>query len=84
MINDVRKVSNYLKNKDGREVAGYVLYYTHDDTKNGIGAQVIINRFNRVNNTMRDERRLHGLTHRVDSYICDSYDPPWGFALFRL
>jgi len=77
VINDVKKISNYITKKDAGGATGYVLYYTHDST------QLITNRFNRVNDTMRNQLDLHGLTHPVDSYICKSADLPWGFALFR-
>ena len=82
VINDVKKVLEYITKKDAGGAAGYVLYYNHDDTKDK-GAQVIIDRFNRVHNTMRNQLNLHGLTHPVDSYICESDNPSWGFALFR-
>ena len=77
VIKDVKKLSDYITKKDAGGATGYVLYYTHDDT------QLITNRFNRVNDTMRNQLSLHGLTHPDDSYICKSGDPPWGFALFR-
>ena len=77
VIKDVKKLLGYITKKDAGGATGYVLYYTDGD------AQVIINRFNRVNDTMRNQLNLRGLTHPVDSYICKSDDPPWGFALFR-
>ncbi len=77
VISDVNKVSDYITKKDAGGATGYVLYYTHGDT------QFIVNRFNRVNDTMRNRSNLHGLVHPIDSYICELDDPPWGFALFR-
>ena len=77
VIKDVRKLLGFIPKKDAGGATGYVLYYTHDD------AQLIIDRFNRANDTMRNRLSLHGLTHPVDSCICKSGDPPWGFALFR-
>ena len=77
VIKDVKKLSSYIAKKDAGGATGYVLYYTHGDTK------LIINRFNRVSDTMRNQLNLHGLTHPVDSYICKLGEPPWGFALFR-
>ena len=77
VIEDVKKLSGYITKKDAGGATGYVLYYTHDD------AQVIVDRFNRVNDTMRSRLGLYGLTHPVESCICKSGDPPWGFALFR-
>ena len=82
VIKDVKKLSGFITKKDAGGATGYVLYYTHDDTQD-MDAQVIIDRFNRVNDTMRNQLSLHGLTHPVDSYIYKSDDPPWGFALFR-
>lgn len=82
VIKDVEKLSGFITKKDAGDATGYVLYYTHDDTRD-MGAQVIADRFNRVNDTMRNQLGLHGLTHPVDSYIPKSGDPPWGFALFR-
>lgn len=77
VIKDVEKLLGYITKKDAGGATGYVLYYTHDD------AQVITDRFNRVNDTMCNQLNLHGLTHPVDSYIRKSGDLPWGFALFR-
>ena len=77
VIKDVKKLLGYIPKKDAGGATGYVLYYTHNDT------QLIIDRFNRVNDTMRNRLNLHGLTHAVDSCVCTSGDPPWGFALFR-
>ena len=83
IIKDVEKLSGYLKKKDAGGAAGYVLHYTdHDDTRD-MGVQVITDRFNRVNDTMRNQLSLRGLTHPVDSYIRKSGDARWGFALFR-
>ena len=79
VIKDVEKLRGYITKKDAGGATGYALHYTHDATD----AQVIINRFNRVDYTMRNQLGLHGLTHPVDSYIRKSGDPPWGFALFR-
>lgn len=77
VIKDVEKLLGYITKKDAGGATGYVLYYTHGDT------QLIINRFNKAKYTMRKQLSLHGLTHPVDSCICKSGDPPWGFALFR-
>ena len=82
VIKDVKKLLGYITKKDAGGATGYVLYYTHDDTQN-MDAQVIVDRFNRVNDTMRNQLSLHGLTHPAHSYIYKSGDPPWGFALFR-
>lgn len=77
IIDDVQKILNYREENDDPYVAGYVLYYTDGD------AQFILDRFNRVNDTMRRQWGAHGLTHPVENYIFSEYDPPWGFALFR-
>lgn len=87
IIKDVEKLRGYITKKDAGGAAGYVLHYTHYDTGDmgarDKDAQVIADRFNRVNDTMRNQLGLRGLTHPVDSYIPKSGDPPWGFALFR-
>ena len=77
IINDVQKILDYRNENDDPDVTGYVLYYTHDD------AQIISDRFRRVNDTMRNQLSIHGLTHPVEDYIFSDYNPPWGFALFR-
>lgn len=82
IMKDVGKLLDFLPKKDAGEATGYVLYYNHDDTPNMDG-KVIADRFNRVNDTMRNRLNLYGLTHHVDSYIRKSGDPPWGFALLR-
>ena len=82
VVKDVRKLLDFLPKKDAGGATGYVLFYNHDDTPNMDG-KVIADRFNRVNDTMRNQLNCHGLTHPVDSYIRKSGDTPWGFALFR-
>ena len=80
VIKDVRKLLDYLPKKDAGGAAGYVLYYTTINNND----QFIFNRFHTVNDTMRNELGLQGLTHPVDSYIFQSGDGfHSGFALFR-
>ena len=79
IIKDVETLMGYISKKDAGGAAGYVLYYTHHDRD----TQVILDRFNRVNDTMRNQLNTHGLSHPVEDYIFSEYNPPWGLALFR-
>lgn len=56
ILADVNKIINYRDEYDD-QVAGYVLYYTDTAEKESVqkATQIIIDRFNRVNDTMHDE-----------------------------
>lgn len=84
VLADVNKIINYRDEYDD-QVSGYVLYYTDTVEKESVqkAAQIVIDRFNRVNDTMHDEQYLPGLVHPVDSHICKSGNHAWGFALYR-
>lgn len=90
VIDDILKVSNYLKSGDGRGVQGYVLYYT-DHSRNkrwkGNDRRFICNRFRNVENDMQKMFRNKancGLRHKLADYIYDEDNAdPWGFALYR-
>ena len=90
VLDDIRKISNYLKTQDGRDVQGYVLYYTdkrRNDRWKGNDAKFIEKRFRAVDEKMRTIVRNGGsigLRHDASTYIFDGKDwDPWGFALFR-
>ena len=90
VMDDVQKVSNYLNTPDGRDVNGYVLYFT-DHTRNerwkGDERRFICQRFQNVENDIKKEfvnRANIGLRHGLEDYISDEEDwDPWGFALYR-
>lgn len=79
VMNDVNKVSDYLKTNDGKDVDGYVLYYTHaSDTK------FIHRRFQAVDEEMKKSIGKEGKFGLVGKYIFEEKDwAPYGFALFR-
>lgn len=85
VIKDVNKITNF-RNKYDDQVTGYVLYLTGTIEKKEVqdAVQLIIRRFNKVNDTMHDELGLCGLVHSVDSHIYESGNHAWGFALYRL
>ena len=76
VLADVRKIIEY-RNQYDDQVTGYVLWYTHGRV------HTIINKFNKMHDIMCNEPDFpgHGL---LDSHICESGDPAWGFALYRL
>ena len=91
VMDDVHKLSKYLKTKDGRGIRGYVLYYTdkrRNDRWKGNDIRFIRDRFYKVEQeikegTGRDKQNV-GLRHEPADYTCDPKDDdPWGFALFR-
>ena len=90
VLNDIRKISDYLKTREGRDVQGYVLYYTDKSRKDrwkGNDAKFIEKRFRAVDEEMKKNVRSGrsiGLRHDASKYIFDEKDwDPWGFALFR-
>ena len=93
VMDDIDKVSEYLKTKDGQDIHGYVLYYTDHGRKDrwkGQDSKFIQARFCKVEKEIKEGigqiRQRVGLRHRPDDYICDPKDKdwrPWGFALFR-
>lgn len=79
VMKDVKKVSGYLKTKDGRGVSGYVLYYT--DARN---PKFIDRRFQAVNDEMKKSLKKQGRFGLVGKCIYEEKDwDPYGFALFR-
>ena len=85
VIKDVNKIMNFRKEYDD-QITGYVLYLTGTIEKKEAqdAIQLIIRRFNKVNDTMRAELDLCGLVHSVDSHIYESGNHAWGFALYRI
>lgn len=73
VLDDVNKIINYRSEYDD-QVAGYVLWYSYGRV------QTIINKFNEMHDIIRTDFPP-GLIH---SHICESGNPPWGFALYRL
>ena len=87
VLDDIRKVSDFLKTSSGRGASGYVLYYTDQSRMkkwNGKDARFIRKRFKvveeKMHNIVEHDRRV-GLRAQ---YVCDKTElDPWGFALFR-
>ena len=81
VMDDINKVSKYLKTKDGQDIHGYVLYYTDHGRKDkwkGQDSKFIQARFRKIEKEKKVELR--------NTYIHDPKDKdwdPWGFALFR-
>ena len=92
VMDDIYKLWEYRKTKDGRNIRYYyVLYYTdhsRKDRNKGEDSKYIQRRFRVVDKeikegTGRDKQNV-GLRHGPADYICDpDKDDPWGFALFR-
>ena len=79
VLKDVKKISRYLKTKDGGGISGYVLYYT--DARD---SKYIDRRFQSVNDEMTKLLKKEGKFGLVGKYICKEKDwDPYGFALFR-
>ena len=92
VMDDIYKLWEYRKTKDGRTIRYYyVLYYTDHSRKDrwkGDDSRFIRDRFCNVDKEIKEEagrdKQNVGLRHRPDDYICDpDKDDPWGFALFR-
>ena len=85
VIKDVNKIINY-RDEYGDQAPGYVLYLTGTIEKKEVqdAVELIKRRFKKVNDTMRAELDLCGLVHSVDSYIYESGNHAWGFALYRI
>ena len=92
VMDDIYKLWEYRKTKDGRNIRYYyVLYYTDHSRKDrwkGKDSKFIRDRFCKIEQEIKEgigkHRQQVGLRHRPDDYIFDSKDrDPWGFALFR-
>ena len=90
VMNDVDKVSNYLKSNDGQGVHGYVLYYTdhmRNKRRRGNDERLICDRFQKIEKYIQEKygnRSPVGLRHLLADYIYeDESMDPWGFALYR-
>ena len=75
VLDDVKKIINYRNEYDDL-VAGYVLWYSYGKV------QTIISKFNEMHGIICNEPDFPG-PGLIHSHICESGNPPWGFALYR-
>ena len=92
VMDDIYKLREHRKSKDGRNIRYYyVLYYTDHSRKDrwkGKDSRFIQDRFCEVDKKIKggtgQDKQSVGLRHGPADYICDpDEEDPWGFALFR-
>lgn len=84
VLQDIQKISNYLKEENNKDTKGYVLYYTDKERSNRDNEKIMLDRFRRVKDEASDAKL-------IDIIPKSLYTPrtglgetdPWGFALYR-